>query len=131
MMVANGWRVQNTLSPHHFENDSAELTEAGRLKVAGIINETPLAYRAIFVVRDPDPEITSGRIVSIQEAVAKVLGDRPPVPVFETFDKPRGTPAYYVDEVTRRYQATIPDPRLPDDSNDSMSAYGASPGSGK
>jgi len=136
LSTANGWRIQNTLSAHHFDDNSTQLTEAGRLKVAAIINETPLAYRAVFVLRDNDPEITAGRVVSIQEAVARVLGDRPPVPVFETYDKPRGTPAYYVDEVTRRYQATIPDPRLPDDdSGSSMSApgsgYGSGSGSGK
>jgi hypothetical protein len=136
LSTANGWRIQNTLSAHHFEDNSPQLTEAGRLKVAAIINETPLAYRAVFVLRDVDPEITAGRVASIQEAVAKVLGDRPPVPVFETYDKPRGTPAYYVDEVTRRYQATIPDPRLPDDDSSSGSSspgagYGSGSGTGR
>ena len=123
-VTANGWRIQNTLSDHHFEDDSAQLTEAGRLKVAAIINETPLAYRAVFILRDADPDITAGRIASVQEAVSVVLGDRPPVPIFETYDKPRGTPAFYVDEVTRRYQATIPDPRLPTDDSCSSVVLG-------
>jgi len=121
--VANGWRIQNTLSAHHFVENSGELTESGQLKVAAIINESPLAYRAIFVLRDVEAEVTADRVASIQVAVSKVLGDRPPVPVFETYDKPRGTPAYYVDEVTRRYQATIPDPRLPQE--DGGSSVGA------
>ena len=126
--VANGWRIQNTLSEHHFVENSAELTESGQLKVAAIINESPLCYRAIFVLRGTDAELTSNRVASIQDAASRYLGDRPPVPVFETYDKPRGTPAYYVDEVTRRYQATIPDPRLPaeSDSQTPGSGYGGS-----
>ena len=128
--TANGWRIQNTLEDHHFVDDGTELTSAGKLKVAAIINQTPVNYRAIFVLRDENPEKTAGRIVSIHESVAVVLGDRPPVPIFETYDKPRGTPAYYVDEVTRRYQATIPDPRLPDDSDSSSMSSGYSGGSG-
>ena len=81
--------MQNTLGDHHFVDDGTELTAAGKLKVAAIINQTPLSYRAIFVLRDENAETTAGRIVSIQEAVAVVLGDRPPVPIFETYDKPR------------------------------------------
>ncbi|HEY4307941.1 MAG TPA: hypothetical protein VGN12_00690 [Pirellulales bacterium] len=129
--TANGWRVQNTLGEQYFVDEGTQLTEAGRLKVAAIINQTPLCYRAIFVLRDPTPETTAGRVVSIQEAAVAVLGDRPPVPIFETYDKPRGAPAYYVDEVTRRYQATIPDPRLPeDDGSSSLSGGGGGSGSG-
>jgi hypothetical protein len=127
--TANGWRIQNTLSDHHFEDDSTKLTEAGRLKVSAIINESPVAYRAIFILRDVDPSITAGRIGSVQEAVSVVLGDRPPVPIFETYEKPRGTSAMYVDEVTRRYQATIPDPRIPTDESSTSTGSGSS-GSG-
>jgi hypothetical protein len=130
LATANGWRVQNTLGDHHFVDNGTELTEAGRLKIAAIINQTPLCYRAVFVLRDQDAERTAGRVVAVQEAVAVVLGDRPPVPIFETYDKPRGTPAYYVDEVTRRYQATIPDPRLPEDDSGSSMSSGYSGGSG-
>lgn len=121
--VANGWRFQNTLTEAHFVDNHSQLTEAGALKVAAIINDSPLPYRAIFVLRDSDPEVTAGRIVSIQEAVAKILGDRAPVPIYETYDKPRGAAANYIDEVTRRYQATMPDPRLPGDDDDSGSGY--------
>jgi hypothetical protein len=131
LATANGWRVQNTLGDHHFVDNGTELTEAGRLKIAAIINQTPLCYRAVFVLRDIDPERTAGRVVAVQEAVATVVGDRPPVPIFETYDKPRGTPAYYVDEVTRRYQATIPDPRLPEDDSSSSMSSGSGSGNGQ
>ncbi|MBI2823553.1 MAG: hypothetical protein HYX69_02545 [Planctomycetia bacterium] len=121
-MTLNGWRLQNTLSEHHFDGDSTRLTEAGRLKVSAIINETPVAYRAIFVLRTNDPAISAGRVAAVQEQAALVLGDRQPVPVFETYEKARGAPAMYIDEVTRRYQATTPDPRLPNDDSASDEA---------
>jgi len=128
LCTANGWRIQNTLSDHHFADAGGQLTPAGRLRVAAIINESPLPYRAIFILRSSEPAVTAERVVAVQETVAGVLGDRPPVPIFETYENPRGASAYYIDEVTRRYQATIPDPRLPE--GDDMSGGSSSGSSG-
>lgn len=121
-MVANGWRLQNTLGDQYFEEDSPNLTEAGRLKIGRIINETPCAYRAIFVLRDEDPQLTADRVAVVQQTTARILGERPPVPIFETYEKPRGAPANYIDAVNEKYQATIPDPRVPMEEGASVDA---------
>jgi hypothetical protein len=41
VMVAQGWKIQNTLGDHHFEGDTAKLTEAGELKVRAVIAQSP------------------------------------------------------------------------------------------
>jgi hypothetical protein len=124
VMVAQGWKVQNTLGDHHFEGDTAKLTEAGELKVRAILAQSPADFRTIFVLRADDPKLTADRIESTQHLATKLVQDGVPPQVVETTEKPRGTPAYYIDEVTRRYQSTTPDPRLPtdNDSSDSSSA---------
>ena len=120
--IANGWRLQNTVGEQYFEADSADLTEAGRLKIARIINETPTAYRAIFVLRGEDPVMNADRVASVQQVAARTLGERPSVPIFETYEKPRGAPANYIDAVNEKYEATIPDPRVPMEEGASVDA---------
>lgn len=51
MMVANGWRLQNTISSYHFNEQTGELNETGRLKLKSILFETPAAYRSIYILR--------------------------------------------------------------------------------
>jgi len=120
--VANGWRLQNTLGEQYFEDDSPNLTEAGRLKIGRIINETPVAFRAIFVLRTEDPQLNADRVAMVQQSAARILGERPAVPIFETYEKPRGAPANYIDAVNEKYQATIPDPRVPMEEGASVDA---------
>ena len=124
VMVAHAWKLQNTLSDHHFQDDSGQLTEAGELKVKSILMESPPDFRTIYVLRADDSKLTAERIEATQQVAAKFAQDGAVAQVLETLEKPRGTPAYYVDEVTRRYQATTPDPRLPTDgdSEDSSAA---------
>ncbi len=126
-MVVNGWRLQNTLSDHHFEDDSDRLTEAGRLKVAAIINHTPISYRAVFILRTQDPALTADRVASVQQETARILGDRPPVPIFETYEKPPTAAANYIDAVNQKYQSSIPDPRIPMDDEGSSTQAGSLP----
>ncbi len=122
VMVAQGWRIQNTLGEHHFEGDTAKLTEAGELKVRAILAQSPPEFRTVFVLRADDPKLTAERIDSTQQFVAKLSQDGAAPQVLETTEKPRGTPAYYIDEVTRRYQSTTPNPRLPEDGDSSDSS---------
>jgi len=125
--VAQGWKIQNTLGDHHFEGETAKLTEAGELKVRAVIAQSPTAYRTIFVLRTDDPKLTNERIENTQQFADKLVQDGAAPQVVETTEKPRGTPAYYVDEVTRRYQSTTPDPRLPTDDSESSSSAGDLP----
>ena len=120
--VVNGWRLQNTVGEQYFEDDSADMTEAGRLKIARIINETPIAYRAIFILRGDDPALTADRIATVQQVAARALGERPAVPIFETYEKPRGAPANYIDAVNETYEATMPYPRVPMEEGASVDA---------
>lgn len=113
VMIAKGWRSQNTLMDHHFSLETGELNEAGRLKVKQILWHTPPAHRALYVVRGANQDVTAVRVDAVQEAVvaASPQGDLPPV--LEVDYGPTGWPADYIDNLAKRYQATMPDPRLP------------------
>jgi hypothetical protein len=125
--VANGWRLQNSLGDQHFESDSATLTDAGNLKVRTILNEAPVAYRALFVVRTERPELTAARVVSVQQAAMKYAQPGEFPNVGEIPLGPRGTPGYYADTVNKSFIESTPEPRIPAGTRSSSS--GAASGS--
>src|SRR5690606_31767834 len=54
-MVQNGWRRQNLLGAHHFDEETRRLTPAGELKVQWTMTQTPPQYRQIYVERSINP----------------------------------------------------------------------------
>lgn len=113
VMINNGWRFQNMLGDHHFVPESGELTEAGRLKVHWILTQAPQQHRTIYVYRGTTPELTASRIAGVHEFGVQLVPDGV-APVVLTSDvPPRGWAASQVDFVGRRFEASAPDPRLP------------------
>jgi hypothetical protein len=113
MATDQGWRVYNTLNEYHFDIDSNQLNEAGRLKIRGILTENPPEYRTVFVLRGDTPETTQARIDAAQQAASKLAygGELPEV--LETATRPRMASAETVDQIGRKYHASTPEPRLP------------------
>ena len=112
MMIANGWRRENTLNDYHFEEGSTELTEAGRLKVKLILTNVPPQYRSIFVERSVDPQATSARIASVQQVASDYVLDGEMPTVVQTRQSAVGWPANDIDMMRRQYLESAPKPRL-------------------
>jgi hypothetical protein len=108
-----GWRLENTITDFHFDATTHELNRAGELKIKTIVTEMPANRRVLFVLRNEDGEKTMVRLDSVQRAAARFAPQGALPPVMFTDVAPRGWPADYIDAFGRRYQATIPDPRLP------------------
>ncbi len=115
MMVSNGWRQQNMLCEHHFAEKSGKLTEAGQLKVRWILTEAPLQHRNIYVHRARSPEKTGVRVDNVRQLAAKIVPYGMPPTVLETSIPAHGWSAQQLDECMRKWQESIPDPRLPAD----------------
>ncbi len=120
-MIDKGWEHQNLLTDHHFEADSRSLSQAGKLKVQWILAQAPPQYRTVFVQRAADPNTTAVRVDTVQQTAASLvpMGELPQVVVSNTEDE--GHSADYVDNVSRKFNSTVPDPRLPKESTDSGS----------
>jgi hypothetical protein len=112
LMVQNGWRRQNLLSPHHFNEDCTALTTAGELKIRWIMTQAPEQYRQIFVERSVNPEHTAKR-VEIAQAYASQVGLAEQPLVSETYLIAEGRPASVVDAIGTRFQESMPPPVLP------------------
>ncbi len=123
VMIANGWRRQNMLTDLHF-TDNNQLTEAGDLMVRWILNEAPHAHRVIYVHRGTTGENTAARMAVVALAAQRAAPGQPIPPILETSISDAGWPAHEVEIITRRFDATTPDPRLPKDAGGGSSGAG-------
>jgi hypothetical protein len=126
--VANGWRRQNMLGEFHFQPGTQDLTEAGQMKIRWILTACPEQHRSIFIHTGNTEEETAMRIAIVQQWVAKVAPNNIP-PIMSTSIPDDGWPADEVDRVGRKYQSTMPAPRLPAAANNS-GGMGSGSGSG-
>ena len=121
VMVHNGWRRQNLLGTYHFDPQTDELTDAGKLKVNWILSQTPHNRRTIYVQRGLAAEQTADRIASVQHWA----GDRSPaigtVDVYDTHIVAEGRSAGTVDNVFTNFQTNQMPPVLPATSGSSTS----------
>jgi hypothetical protein len=112
LQVANGWRRQNMLGEFHFEANSGQLTEAGRLKVRWILVTGPQQHRLIYVHAAENDEETSARLAAVQHLAVQIAPNDVP-PITATSIPDQGWPADEVDLIGRKFQASTPAPRLP------------------
>ena len=119
IMVSNGWRRQNLLGEHHFVDQGGELTEAGRIKVRWTLTEAPLHHRTIYIHRASTPEVRAARIDNVQQFAAELVPDGALPMVLETNITVGGWSASSADMIGRKFDASTPDPRLPEASSGS------------
>jgi hypothetical protein len=124
-MVANGWRRQNLISDYHFTDDGSQLTLAGETKVRQILTQMQPSRRTIFVQQGLSPEVTANRINLVHRASVQVLPDGMLANVVESDLPNDGWPADDIDAVSRRWNATRPDPRLTSDQSSGGSPEGS------
>ena len=116
-MVSNGWRRQNLLGRHHFDAETQQLTQSGRLKVEWILTQIPPQRRNVFVERGSKESLTARRIESIQQYVAQMSPSPGQTLVTETHLVAEGHSASAVDAMFTGYQTNKPAPVLPTPNN--------------
>jgi hypothetical protein len=122
IMVANGWRRQNTLGDHHFTPETGELNSAGQLRVRAILLEGLPQHRFLSVYRTDRPNETAARVASVQRYAAQTVRDGVMPQIMETDLPAPGWSARWVEQVDRKYEASIPDPRLPKQQDEEQSS---------
>jgi hypothetical protein len=125
-MVGNGWQRQNLVSDVHFENGGAQLNETGRRKVLAILNEAPEQHRIVYVYRGATPQETAVRMATVEQFVAQSAYGGQLAPVYESSRPDNGWPADQVEAVSRKFQASFPDPRLPSEGGGGSSSSSSS-----
>jgi len=127
IMQARGWQRQNLLGEHHFEDDQKKLTPAGMLRVKAIIVNSPPQYRTVYVEKGRNRDETNSRIDAVQQAIVDFQTEGPLPAVLASDLTFEGWSSEYVDAVGRKYQSSIPSPRLPSTSGASTGSSSGSP----
>jgi len=109
----NGWRRQNLLGNYHFNNETHQLTEAGKLKVHWILTQAPTHRRNVFVQRGSDESQTSLRVASVQALASGMSPSAEMAKVSDTHIIAEGHPARAVDATFVGYAANKLPPVLP------------------
>jgi hypothetical protein len=117
-MIEKGWKRQNTLGNVHFDPNTGKLNMSGRLKVRHTMFEGLRSRRDLFVYHGQTKEETNVRLKSVKDYVHQLVGSGPQTPqVAVTQYSIPGSSGLYVDAITRKYNETIPDPRIPEENN--------------
>ena len=113
IQTANGWRRRNLMSDYHFEDGTNQLTLAGETKLRYILTQMPPNRRIIFVQQGLAADVTEGRIHSVERAASRIVPPGMVAQVVETNLPNEGWPAEEIDAVSRKFNSSRPDPRLP------------------
>ncbi len=114
IMAQNGWQQQSTLRDLHFDPVTQSLTEAGQLKVQHILTNQPQQFRTVYVARSVNQDHSAIRMDSVQQLVSRIIADGSMPAVVFTDYQPRAVPASHIDLIGQKYNASIPEPRLPE-----------------
>lgn len=112
-MVNNGWRRQNLMGQYHFNPETQELTEAGRLKASWTLTQAPMQRRNLFVQQATTEEKTAERVQSLQEFAANLSTTGEPGQISETDIREYEHPATRVDATFVGFREAQPAPVLP------------------
>lgn len=107
-----GWMTATTLYASHFDPETNELNQAGKLHLKWIMLHVPPTRRTTWVQAGDDAETSKVRLASVKNAVASTFGNDCP-PVMLRVCEQYGGSALEVDLVNRAYRSSWPVPRIP------------------
>jgi hypothetical protein len=113
VMIRNGWRRQNLLGAHHFNEDCTQLSQAGKLRVQWILSQAPPEHREVFIEQSIEEGVTQQRIETVNQFAMQVSRDGAPFQAQPTHILSDGRPAVTVDFVNTQFRENMPVPTLP------------------
>ena len=111
--VANGWRKQTLLCSYHFKEDSAQLTQAGELKLHWILTQVPPQRRVVFIQRATFADVTAARVDAVQQTAVRMQPAGGMPQIVESDTPMEGWPAEQVNNLFINVEKSRPAPILP------------------
>ena len=73
-MLETGWKSACVFSQRHFVDGTAELNQAGRMKMAAIMRNYPIGQKAFYLDRDRPAELLNERMATLKNRVEEWYG---------------------------------------------------------
>jgi len=112
IMVANGWKRQNTLGEYYF-GPNGMLTDSGRLKVHWIVKESAHQDRTVYVYNASNAGETMSRVAAVRNEIQRIQPENDDPQVVVTDIRPEGWPAERVGRIGDKFNESLPAPVLP------------------
>lgn len=109
--AAAGWLTNTTLYDQHFDTETQELNDAGRVHLKWILLYAPPQRRCPWVQAGDSREINQARLASVQAEAVALCGPTAPA-VGVRICQPYGGSAQEVDLIRRSYLESLPVPRV-------------------
>ena len=110
--VNNGWITNTTLYDQHFDPETQELNDAGRVHLRWILLYAPPQRRTPWVQAGDVASASQTRLASVQNEATAMVGAGNCPAICLRVAQAYGQPAQEVDLVRRSYLTTIPEPRI-------------------
>jgi hypothetical protein len=111
IQAAAGWTTNTTLYDQHFDQETQELNEAGRVHLKWILLYAPPQRRYPWVQTADTQQSNQARLASVQAEATALVGANCPA-IALRICQPYGGSAQEVDLVRRSYLESIPVPRV-------------------
>ena len=112
LQVAKGWTAQTTLYDYHFDPDTHQLNQSGRLMLAWILGNAPPEHRKVYVQTASSEYASQQRLAHVQEEVNKLTDELQAPTVALRLTEPLGRPAVEADMIRRNELDTMLPPRI-------------------
>ena len=110
---ANGWLSETTLYEYHFNPETNELTQPGKMQLSWILENVPANYRSVWVQQAEDPAASQQRMQ--QRPRGRLARSRAPIcrRFRSAWPCRRGVRPSKSTAIRRKELETIPTPRIP------------------
>jgi hypothetical protein len=113
-MISQGYANHCILGADHFQSENNHLNQAGKMKVASIMQNLPADRRQLWIVRDQNSSISQGRLDSVNEVVQTFYGQSAPNTLIAFTDRqPATISGIQADTISKRQLEGLPAPIIP------------------
>ncbi|MGE3314397.1 MAG: hypothetical protein AB7O26_04715 [Planctomycetaceae bacterium] len=110
--INNGWITETTLYSYHFNEETHELTDSGRLHLRWILENVPPEHRMVWVQTAPNKDVAAVQLLNVRSAAVEIAGEENLPGISHRVTTPTGRPALEVDAIRRLEIQSIPEPRI-------------------
>lgn len=112
-MLEAGWKSACVFNSRYFVDGTAELNQAGKMKVAAIMRNYPVGQKAFYLERDRPVELSGERLATLKNSVEQWYGLEQVTEIAFTDRGPLSGDGTRAASISQRYISGLPAPVIP------------------
>ena len=108
----NGWQDATTIYEYHFDPDTNELNDSGKLHLRWVLLNAPSKYRTLFIQTSGEEGVNEMRTVGVKQYASRLMAGQEIPPVVYRNVISVGRPAGEIDYIRNAELGSMPQPRI-------------------